>query len=465
MNTKLICALLSCFVCLTPLRALADVVQQWNQTLSATLKSDIPFQNPGMASRSFAMTNIAMYDAINSISRHHELFYEHTVVPSNASQEAAALQAGYRVLSEIYPGQQTLLDAHRSAILDTLPNDASVTAGLNFGDAVGAKVVQERANDGYMNMVSYMPTNQVGHWQPDILNPNQMAWGPEWGQIEMFAIDDSFAMLPPPMPALTSQQYADAFNEVKELGSKNSTVRTADQTEVGLFWAYDRVGMGTPMRLYIDVLDVVSAQEGNDLSENAALYAMAATAVADAGIAAWDAKFEYDFWRPISGIRMADQDGNPDTIADSEWEPLGAPGGIHPDGSTINDFTPPFPTYISGHASFGGALFHALETFYGTDDIAFSLQSEEVPGVTRSFNSFSEAMVENGRSRVFLGIHWDFDDYMARDIGSMVADEVMNNHFQSVPEPSGFGLLLLSMTVLLGRRSRRTASYALRTAS
>jgi hypothetical protein len=337
-----------------------------------------------------------------------------------------------------------------------LPNDAATTAGLNFGDVVGAKVVQQRANDGYMNMVGYMPRNEIGHWQPDILNPTQMAWGPEWGQLEMFAVENSSTMMPPAMPSLTSQQYADAFNEVKELGSKDSVVRTPDQTETGLFWAYDRVGMGTPMRLYIDVLDTVSPQEGNDLTENAALYAMAATAVADAGIAAWDAKFEYDFWRPISGIRLADQDGNPDTIADPDWEPLGAPGGTHPDGSTINDFTPPFPTYISGHASFGGALFHALETFYGTDDISFSMQSEEVPGVTRDFNSFSEAMIENGRSRVYLGIHWDFDDYMARDIGAMVADDVMSSRFHPVPEPSSWGLLAVASIAMLRLRRRRS---------
>ena len=218
--------------------------------------------------------------------------------------------------------------------------------------------------------------------------------------------------------------------------------------------------MGTPMRLYIDILDIISAQEENSLSENAKLYAVASTAIADAGIVAWDAKFKYDFWRPVSGIRQADVDGNPDTLVDPDWTPLGAPGGTHPDGSPISDFTPPFPTYVSGHASFGGALFGALEEFYGTDDISFSLQSEELPGVTRHFDTLSEAMAENGRSRVYLGIHWDFDDYMARNVGDLVAADVMQNHFAAVPEPGAIPLLSCVLFVAFRLRSSRNLHHA-----
>jgi len=460
MNMRSIAACLGCYVLLTCTQLSADVVQQWNQVLSETLKANVSYQNPGMASRSLAMTNIAMYDAMQGIQPTHTPFYTHGSAPANASLEAAVVQAGYRVLSSIYPDQQSLLDTHRNAIFASLPDPAmSISAGVGFGDAVGDKVIQERMNDGYMNMVPYMPTNVVGHWQPDPLNPAQMAWGPEWGELKPFAVSDMNAMMPPAMPALTSQEYSDAFNEVKSLGELNSTTRTADQTEAGLFWAYDRVGIGTPMRLYIDVLDTISTQEGNSLSDNALLYAMASTSVADAGIVAWDAKFQYDFWRPISGIRQADQDGNPDTIIDPDWIPLGAPGGIHPDGSLIDDFTPPFPTYISGHASFGGALFGAIEEFYGTNDIAFPLESEELPGVTRHFDSLSDAMAENGRSRVYLGIHWDFDDFMARDVGKVVADDVMQNYFSPVPEPeTGLLVLLGGLFGLSHRKRRRTAS-------
>ena len=340
-----------------------DVILQWNRVLSDVLKADTTLQNPGMASRSLAMTNIAMYDAINCINTTHQTMYSHEVAPTNASPQAAALQAGYRVLSEIYPGQQSILDAGRDSILATLPSGTATDAGLSFGNSVGSQVVEARRNDGFDNMVPYMPTNQVGRWQADPLNPTQMAWGPEWGQIKPFSLSGTSSIMPPAMPALTSDEYTHAFNEVKELGAVDSSVRTADQTEAGIFWAYDRLGMGTPMRLYLDVIDTISTDQGNSFEENARLYAMASTAMADAGIVAWDATFNYDFWRPVTGIREADSDGNPDTTADPDWVPLVAPGGVAPDGSLIPDFTPPFPTYVSGHASFGGALFGTLADF------------------------------------------------------------------------------------------------------
>jgi hypothetical protein len=210
--------------------------------------------------------------------------------------------------------------------------------------------------------------------------------------------------------------------------------------------------MGTPMRMYNGILRTVAESQNSTLNDNARVFAISATAMADAGIVAWDSKFEYDFWRPISGIRRADEDGNPDTIADPDWEPLAAPGGIGPDGSVIPDFTPPFPTYVSGHASFGGALFESMTNFYGTDSMDFSVTSDELPGVVRDFTSFSQANEENGRSRVYLGIHWDFDDFIARDLGGEVADYLYDNHFQPVPEPSSGVLLVLGLTFLGLRR-------------
>lgn len=425
-----------------------DVILRWNTTLTDVLQANTSLQNPGIASRSMAMTNIAMYDALNSISPTHQPFYSYATVPSEgASGEAAAMQAGYRVLSSIYPGQQDALDASRAAILATLPASAGRDAGIQFGDSVGQAVVDRRATDGFMDAVAYAPSDAPGHWRPDPLNPNQMVWGPEWGQIETFSIPSTEGYVPAAMPALTSQAYADAFNEVKELGAKDSSVRTTEQTEIGLFWAYDRLGMGTPMRMYNKVLRSVAKDQENDLSENARLFALASTAVADAGVVAWDTKFTYDFWRPVTGIREADTDGNPETVANPMWEPLGAPGGVLEDGTLIQNFTPPFPTYVSGHASFGGALFGSLAEFYGTDNVAFDVTSEEMPAMVRTYESFSEAMKENGRSRVYLGIHWDFDDFVARDLGGEIANFVASNHFQPVPEP---GFSALTSAFLLG---------------
>lgn len=431
MHAKRVCAACAFFALAGA--ASADVVIEWNRVMSDVLASNTTEQNPGMASRTSAMVNIAMYDAINSIDPRHELFYSHAPGPADASLEAAACHAAYHVLSAIYPDQQAYLDAELASYMSVIPDGPSKDSGITQGTTVGQLVLDEREDDGYDVNVQFIPTGETGHWEPDPMNPDQEAWGPGWGDIETFALTSSQQIPVPPMPDLTSQQYADAFNEVKELGALNSTTRTAEQTEIGIFWAYDRLGMGTPMRLYNQALRVVAVEQGNTLHENARLFAMASVALADAGAVAWDSKYFYDLWRPISGIRRADEDANPDTVADPSWIPLGAPGGIGPDGEVIDDFTPPFPTYLSGHATFGGAVFGSLMEFYGTDDVSFELTSAELPGVVRQFDSFSEAMHENGRSRVYLGIHWEFDDTVAQSTGRTIAGYVAANHFLPIP--------------------------------
>ncbi len=419
-------------LCAVGAPASADVVLEWNEVTKAVMTADLPYQNPGMTSRTLALVNLAMYDAINGVSPRHEQFYEHAPAPAGASAEAAGAQAAYRVLMSIYPEQAALLDAAVADMLAEMPDGPGKMDGIAYGDAVGAHIVALRADDGFDTVVEYEPTPLPGHWQPDPLNPHQEAWGPAWGELRTFAISSVFQMHVPPVGDMTSVEYAESYNEVKSLGALNSTTRTAEQTEIGLFWALDRAGMGTPMVIYTDALLVVAEQQGNDLWENAHLFAMAGVAMADAGCVAWDAKYRYDFWRPVTGIRQGDFDGNPDTVGDPTWTPLGAPGGVHPDGSTINNFTPPFPTYLSGHATFGGAAFRALERFYGTDSIPFQLESPELPGVVRSFSSFSQAMEENGRSRVYLGIHWNFDDTVGRQVGSEIADYIAEHHFLPV---------------------------------
>lgn len=422
---------------LTPLASRADIVLDWNRVAADVLRDNTSLQNPGMASRSMAMMNLAIYDAIAMTSPGGTMFYNygggHSSPGYAYSDKAAASQAAYTVMSGLYGDRQTQLDSALSSSLSLIPNSQAKSDGISLGTMIGQSILDRRANDGYDTMSQYMPTNAPGHWQSDPLNPGQEAWGPDWGNVDTFALSSNTQFMPPPMPALTSQEYTDAFNEVKSLGAVNSTTRTQDQTEVGYFWAYDREGMGTPHRMFSQVLDTIAVQEGNDVKENAELFAKATVAIADAGITAWNSKFEYDFWRPVTGIREADTDGNPDTIADPNWTPLGAPGG------NGTDFTPPFPTYLSGHATFGGALFGALQEFYGTDNMAFTLESEELTGAaaTRDFTTFSEAMAENGRSRVYLGIHWNFDDTVAQVTGQDIAQYIFATPFVSaVPEPS-----------------------------
>ena len=218
------------------------------------------------------------------------------------------------------------------------------------------------------------------------------------------------------------------------------TNRTAEQTEIGIYWGYDGTpGLGTPPRLYNQIAMQIAEQKGSDVVELARLLALVNVAMAEAGLVCWEAKYRYKYWRPITGIREADGDGNPATVGDLNFTPLGAPCSNCP--IEAPNFTPPFPAYTSGHATFGAALFETLRKFYRTDRIAFTFVSDEFNGVTRdnqgivrpliprSFNSLSEAEEENGQSRIYLGIHWAFDKSEGISQGRNVADYVFAHTF------------------------------------
>jgi hypothetical protein len=235
---------------------------------------------------------------------------------------------------------------------------------------------------------------------------------------------------------LQSDEYTRAYNEVKNYGGDGvttPTLRTAEQTTIAKFWGYDgRPGLGTPPRLYNQIVQGIAIQQHNTEADNARLFALVNVAQADAAVASWNTKYDDAFWRPIMGVRNGALDGNANTTGDLNWTPLGAPASNPRPGDT--NFTPPFPSYTSGHATLGGAVFETLRLFYGRNNIAFDVHSDEFNGVTkdadgtvrpevvRHFTSFTQARNENAMSRIYLGIHWRFDATEGIAQGSRIAD-------------------------------------------
>jgi hypothetical protein len=402
------------------------MVIRWNDVAMDVLRADRTLPGPGWASRSLAMASLAIFDAVNSIERSYEPYL--LAVPGfqkHTSMEAAIATAAHDVLVALYPGQKSFIDAELTESLATVPNGLRELKGVLLGKISAGAMLLARRHDGSARVVDHTVNPDPGHWEPDPINPDQLAWGPGWGQVRPFGIRRAGQFPAPPPPALGSPEYATSYNEVKQLGAKDSTTRTADQTEIGIFWAYDRAGMGAPPGMYCQQVKVVAEQMGNTQVENARLFALVNMAQADAGIAAWDSKYDYDFWRPITGIRRGEFDGNPETEGDPDWEPLGAPGG---EGNP--SFTPPFPAYVSGHATFGAAVFEVLADFYGSDQMNFTLHSDEMPGITRNYTSFSQAAAENARSRIYLGVHWNFDDIYGQAMGRSIGDHVVDHRLE-----------------------------------
>jgi membrane-associated phospholipid phosphatase len=382
------------------------------------------------------MTSLAIFDAVNSIDRSYEQYL--LKVPGQhrltTSIDAAVASAAHDVLAALYPAQQSMLDAALADSLAAVPDGARETRGVALGQQTAAAMLQARENDGSGDVVTYTVNPAAGHWSPDPYNPTQIAWGAGWGYVTPFALQSTGLPQAPPPPALDSVAYAKAYNQAKSIGDKDSTTRTADQTQVALFWAYDDAGLGTPPGEYDQQVEVIAKQNHNSLVENARLFALVNMAQADAGIASWHSKYVYDFWRPVTAIQRGGEDGNPLTTADANWEPMGAPGF---NGDT--DFTPPFPAYVSGHATFGAAVYKVLADYYHTDRMHFTLASDQMPGVTRSFDRFSQAADENAMSRIYMGVHWIFDAEAGQCMGRSVGDITFDHQLEPVHHGPGDG--------------------------
>ena len=294
----------------------ADVVLEWNQLLLNTVKANgvLPF----VFSRDAAIVHAAVYDAVNAIDRSHTPLFADVQAPRGASLEAAAAQAAHDTLAELFPAQQATFDAALAADLAGIP-PGQARLGVAVGHEAARQILAWRSTDGSTDPVPYVPGTGPGVWQPTPRpNPNPPpaelpglpAAAPQWATVTPFCIPSDSAFRPPQQPDLNSVEYTAAFNEVKSLGARDSTPRTAEQTEIARFWA-GGPSTFTSGGYWNQIAQEVSAAQGKSLVENARLFALLNVAQADAYFAVWDAKYEYNFWRPVTAIRAADTDGNP----------------------------------------------------------------------------------------------------------------------------------------------------------
>jgi len=386
--------------------AYADVVTDWNTAaLNAIRLEKTP---PPKASRALAILHASIYDAVNGIDRRYEVYFVPSAVPASASRAAAASAAAHKVLVALFPADAASFEDLNTATLAAISDGPQKSHGIDWGESVANQILASRANDGSNAVVSPPTGSGPGFWVPT--PPAFAAYLlPQWGFVTPFAMTSSSQFRPPgpPLPLDSPKCVADAA-EVKALGAAVGSTRNSDQSQIAQFWA-DGGGTETPPGHWNSIAQIVGAAQHNTLEQNARLFALLNIAMADAAICAWDAKYTFDFWRPVTAIRSAGG-------ADATWS------------SYIG--TPPFPDYVSGHSTFSGAASTVLAMFYGTDYISFTTGSDFLPGVTRTFSSFSAAADEAAVSRLYGGIHFRAANEDGQASGILIGKWTSTNYLQ-----------------------------------
>ncbi len=379
-----------------------DMVLKWNDIALRTLRADR--SPPPVAARNLAIVHLSIYDAVMAIERTHQPYLCDVTAPPGASPAAATAAAAHRALVALYPKHREYLDEMVVRCLGELPRNAATDAGVELGRFIADRMLTSRHDDGSDREGKYAFKQQPGYWLPTAPKYRN-ALLPEWGCVKPFAIKKGTQYQPPSPPALTSAAYAAAYDEVQRLGGKNSAHRTEEQSQIANFWA-DDVGTVTPPGHWNKIAAGVALDRGNTLAENARLFAHLNIALADSGVLCWVIKFTFEFWRPITAIQQADKN----------WTPL------------LN--TPPFPAYVSGHSTFSSAAAEVLAQSFAADNVRFATTSDGLPGVTRKFESFTAAAAEAGMSRIYGGIHWQFDNVEGLKVGRTLGEYVYRNTLQ-----------------------------------
>lgn len=399
-----------------------DVVTDWSRVLLAAVKNTST--PPPKASRAIAMVHVAIFEAMNGIAKDFDRYHVIGEPKSGASAVAAAATAAHIVLSELFPTQVDSFDAQRLTSLEGIPTGPLIN-GNEWGTVCANDILALRSNDNSGLVVSYSTSVSPGLWNPTLPGYNA-ALLPNWPQVIPFTLSSGSSLRPQGPPALTSEEYATAFNEVKVLGNATSSVRTPEQSQIALFWA-DNAGTETPPGHWLRIAAEVATALGLPTIERARLLALVGLGVADAAIVSWDAKYSYNHWRPVTAIRAASTEGNPGTVEDQTWSPLIG--------------TPPFPSYTSGHSTFSAAAATIIARVLGSDNTAFTTNSQGLPDVTRSFSSFSAAAAEAGQSRIYGGIHFQYDNQHALDNGAELGNLVVDGFLRRIGDLNNDGCI------------------------
>ena len=394
-------------------------VLDWNRFAQQIIVADNGYINPLPATRALAMMHLAMHDAINAAQPRYATYAIQTR-DQQADPAIAAVQAAHDVLAAIYPKQKPALQAYLKQYLDDAGLASSTAKGVALGKRAAADVIAARANDNSTNEEPYKEGTAAGEYRfvPGFNFVNM----PHWRGVRPFALTSPSQFRVKGPPSLTSAEYARAFDEVRRKGAKQSDARSRDESHYAAFW-YELSDIG-----WNRIARVVSREHPQDLWATARTFALLNAALADSYIAGWDSKMHYDFWRPISAIRLAADDGNQATMPAPTWEPFLT--------------TPPVQDYPSTHSVLGSAGAVVLASAFGRDDVAFSFSSlsADSGNPTRSFRSFSEAARENAESRVMAGIHFRFAIEaglaLGQDIGHYTVKTLLPATTQAVSDGS-----------------------------
>jgi len=386
--------------------AAADVIADWNTKAVDFVVAHKMLPPP--AERTVAMAQLAMFDAVNSIDRKYRPYLTQLPAGPTVSKEAAAAAAAGAVLASVDPQTQDEVRAMLAAYLAAIPDNAAKAEGIKLGETVAAKMLEARADDGANAPDTYRPRTTPGVYVPTVPTAT-----PQWPNVKPFALINGSQFRPPPPIALTSKEWVGDYNEIKELGNRTSAKRSPEQTEKARFW------LATDGRVHYPVIRTIVADKELSLIDSARLFALIAVARADALIAVFDAKYHYEFWRPVTAIRNGDIDGNPATERDPAWQPI--------------DATPMHPEYPCAHCISSGSLAGVLETVFGTAQISeVSMTSPTAPGVFHRWTNVRDYSNEVSEARIWAGFHYRFSTKVGQDMGYKIGDYVAANFMQPV---------------------------------